>query len=324
MRPARPVEPPAPARPDRSAYLLLAPFLVVFLLFGLGPLVWTGVTALHRVELTDPAVMEWVGARNLRRLATDEFFLGALWTTVVIGVLSTVPQLALALWLAELLRRGVRGGAGGLFRVALLAPYATSVAAATLVFALLFGADRGPVNAALGWVGVTGPDWQNQPLAARVAVSSIIVWRWTGYNALLYLAAAQAVPAERYEAAALDGAGAWRQFAHVTLPALRPTILFTCVVSAIGATQVFGEPLLFAGGSGASGGAEHQVQTLGLYLYEQGWVNLHLGRAAAIAWAMVAVAAGAAGSVALVGRVVRARERARARARARGRVGVAA
>ena len=87
----------------------------------------------------------------------------------------------------------------------------------------------------------------------------------------------QAIPSELYEAAAMDGASRWQQFLHVTLPALRPTIVFTVVVSTIGATQLFGEPLLF-GGRAATGGGSHQYQTLGLYLYEQGWVNLHLGR----------------------------------------------
>ena len=93
----------------------------------------------------------------------------------------------------------------------------------------------------------------------------------------------------RHPSAALDGDSRWKQFIHVTLPSLRPTILFTVVVSTIGASQVFGEPLLFDANKGASGGAEHQFQTLGLYLYEQGWINQHLGRASAIAWTMFAI-----------------------------------
>ncbi|NEB67842.1 sugar ABC transporter permease, partial [Streptomyces fulvissimus] len=85
----------------------------------------------------------------------------------------------------------------------------------------------------------------------------------TGYNALIYLAAMQSIPSDLYESAALDGASRWQQFLHVTLPSLRPTILFTVVVSTIGAIQLFGEPLLFNGGGGATGGSEHQFQTLG-------------------------------------------------------------
>ncbi|MET9951447.1 sugar ABC transporter permease [Streptomyces sp. NPDC006339] len=268
-------------------YAHVAPFFVLFGAFGLFPLLYTGWASLHRVELTDLEHPQWVGLRNYTRLLDDPFFWNALGNTFVIGVLSTVPQLLLALAVAHLLDVRLRGRA--FFRVVALAPYATSVAAATLVFALLFGRDHGLVNWSLSTVGLTPVDWQNGPWASKAAVSAIVVWRWTGYNALIYLAAMQTVPRELYEAAALDGASRWRQFVHVTLPGLRPTILFTVVVSTIGATQLFGEPLLFGAGAGASGGADHQFQTLGLYLYEQGWVNLHLGRASAIAWVMLLI-----------------------------------
>ncbi|WP_137989175.1 carbohydrate ABC transporter permease [Streptomyces vilmorinianum] len=265
-------------------YAFVAPFFLLFAAFGLFPLLYTGWASLHRVELTAPGEMEWVGTRNFTRLLDDAFFWNALGNTITIGVLSTVPQLVMALGIAHLLNSRLRGRI--FFRVAALTPYATSVAAATLVFVLLFGREHGLVNWVLGTAGFGPVDWQNGTWSSRLAVSSIVIWRWTGYNALIYLAAMQAIPDELYESAALDGASRWRQFVHVTLPGLRPTILFTVVVSTIGATQLFGEPLLFNGGAGATGGADHQYQTLGLYLYEQGWVNHHLGRASAIAWAM--------------------------------------
>ncbi|MFD4118304.1 carbohydrate ABC transporter permease [Streptomyces niveus] len=267
-----------------SPYAFVTPFFLFFGVFGLFPLLYTGWASLHRVELTAPDEMEWVGLRNFSRLLGDEFFWNALTNTVTIGLLSTVPQLLIALGVAHLLNQRLRGSM--FFRVAVLTPYATSVAAATLVFVLLFGRDHGMINWALGLAGLDAVDWQNGTWTSQLAVSTIVVWRWTGYNALIYLAAMQSIPHELYESAALDGASPYQQFRHVTIPSLRPTILFTCVVSTIGATQLFGEPLLFNGGAGATGGADHQFQTLGLYLYEQGWVNLHLGRASAIAWAM--------------------------------------
>ncbi|MFH8784920.1 carbohydrate ABC transporter permease [Streptomyces roseoverticillatus] len=267
-----------------SPYAFIAPFFLFFGAFGLFPLIYTGWASLHRVELASPDHMEWVGLHNYVRLLDDAFFWNALYNTLTIGVLSTVPQLLMALWLAHLLHYRLR--AATFWRVALLTPYATSVAAATLVFVLLYGRDYGMVNWALGALG-TGPvDWQNGTWSSRIAVSSIVIWRWTGYNALIYLAAMQAVPDELYESAALDGASRRQQFRYVTVPALRPTILFTIVVSTIGATQLFGEPLLFGGAGGQKGGASHQFQTLGLYLYEQGWFNFHLGRASAVAWTM--------------------------------------
>lgn len=286
-----PATPPAPrARPSAarrswralSPYAYIAPFFTLFAAFGLFPLLYTAFVSLYRVELQTPGQLEWRGLDNYAAVFSDSYFWTALRNTFTIGVLSTVPQLAMALGLAHLLNYRLRGRT--FFRTAMLLPYATSVAAATLVFAQLFGRDFGIVNQLLSVFGIDPVDWQTGTVASQVAVSSIVVWRWTGYNALIYLAGMQTIPAELYEAAEMDGASRWRQFLHVTLPGLRPTILFTTVVSTIGATQLFGEPLLFEGS--VSGGISHQYQTLGLYMYEQGWGFFHLGRAAAIAWVM--------------------------------------
>ncbi|MEU9647101.1 MULTISPECIES: sugar ABC transporter permease [unclassified Streptomyces] len=267
-----------------SPYAFVSPFFLLFVAFGLFPLIYTGWASLHTVELTAPTDMTWTGLDNYTRIFDDEFFWNAAKNTLWIGVISTVPQLLMAMGLAHILNYKLR--ASTFYRVVMLAPYATSIAAASLVFVLLFGRDYGMINWVLDMVGLDKIDWQNGSWASKFAVSSIVIWRWTGYNALIYLAAMQAIPQDLYESAALDGASRWRQFIHVTLPSLRPTILFTVVVSTIGASQVFGEPLLFDANKGASGGSQHQFQTLGLYLYEQGWVNQHLGRASAIAWAM--------------------------------------
>ncbi|MDH3032640.1 sugar ABC transporter permease [Streptomyces sp. TRM75561] len=270
-----------------SPYAFVAPFFLLFAAFGLFPLIYTGWASLHQVELTAPTDMNWVGLKNYTRIFDDDFFWNAAQNTLTIGIISTVPQLMIAMGIAHILNYKLR--ASTFWRVAMLAPYATSIAAATLVFVLLFGRDYGMINWALGAVGIDPIGWQDDKWPGQIAVSTIIIWRWTGYNALIYLAAMQAIPQDLYESAALDGASRWRQFLHVTLPSLRPTILFTVVVSTIGASQVFGEPLLFDPNKGASGGAEHQFQTLGLYLYEQGWINQHLGRASAIAWTMFAI-----------------------------------
>ncbi|MER6910477.1 sugar ABC transporter permease [Streptomyces sp. NPDC000594] len=263
-----------------SPYTYIAPFFTLFIAFGLFPLLYTAFVSLHRVDLQTSGDMEWRGLANYTALLTDEYFWTALRNTFTIGVLSTVPQLAMALGLAHLLNYRLRGRT--FIRTAILLPYATSVAAATLVFAQLFGRDFGLINYLLGLVGLGPVDWQTGTVASQIAVSTIVVWRWTGYNALIYLAGMQSIPGELYEAAEMDGASRWRQFLHVTLPGLRPTIVFTVIVSTIGATQLFGEPLLFEGSM--SGGISHQYQTLGLYLYEQGWGFFHLGRAAAVAW----------------------------------------
>ena len=267
----------------RIGYVYVLPFFLVFAAFSIYPWLDTAWVSLHDVRLSTYDQQTWVGLGNYRDLFTNPFFWNAFRNTVTIGVISTVPQLCMALGIAHLLNYRLRGRT--FFRVAMLMPYATSVAAATLVFAQLFSRDAGLINWLLGVVGVNPVDWRNGSWAAQIAISSIIIWRWTGYNALIYLAGMQSISQDLYEAAALDGANAWQQFRHVTLPGLRPTILFTIVVSTIGASQVFGEPLIFGGGA-AEGGALGQYQTLGLFLYQQGWQIGQLGRAAAVAWVM--------------------------------------
>ncbi|MFI1563096.1 carbohydrate ABC transporter permease [Streptomyces sp. NPDC020490] len=267
-----------------SPYAFIAPFFVIFGAFSLVPLLYTAWYSLHNVQLSSLDTQTWAGLDNYKNLLSSDFFWNALKNTLTIGVISTVPQLLAALALAHMLNYKLRGSTA--WRVVMLTPYATSVAAATLVFTLLYSWDGGLVNWLLGFIGIDPVNWREADWGSQFAVSSIVIWRWTGYNALIYLAAMQAIPADLYESAAIDGASRWEQFRHVTIPMLRPTILFTVVVSTIGATQLFGEPLLFGGVSGSKGGSEHQYQTLGLYMYDQGWIIGNLGKASAIAWSM--------------------------------------
>ena len=267
-----------------SPYLYISPFFLLFIAFGLFPLVYTGWVSLHSVSLQNVDERTWVGLDNYSRLIHDDQFWNAVLNTLTIGLISTVPQLLIALALAHLLHCKLRGST--FFRVSLLMPYATSVAAATIVFAMLFGRDFGLINWFLGVFGFENIDWENGRWTSQIAISVIVTWRWTGYNALIYLAAMQAIPKDLYEAAEVDGASRWQQLRHVTIPGIKPTIVFTVIISTIGAIQLFGEPLLFGGAGGYRGGADHQYQTLGLLLYEQGWFNFQLGRAAATAWTM--------------------------------------
>lgn len=262
-----------------APYAYVAPFFLVFGAFGLFPLIYTAWVSLYDIRLGSD--MTWVGLDNFAWLFTNPDFYNAIWKTVTIGILSTVPQLILALGLAHLLNYRMR--VRMFFRISMILPYATSVAAATLIFAQIFASDGGFANWALSLVGIDAIDWRNGNWTAQLAISVIVIWRWTGYNALIYLAGMQTISYDLYESAAIDGASKWQQFRHITLPGLRPTILFTIVVSTIGATQLFGEPLLFGGGV-PNGGSTNQYQTLGLFMYQQGWQYGALGRAAAIAW----------------------------------------
>ena len=169
----------------------------------------------------------------------------------------------------------------GFWRAAVLVPNITSTVAVAVVFSSIFGRDFGVINYALSWFGVDKIDWASQTWSSHLEISVMVMWRWTGYNALIYLAAMQAVPKELYEAADLDGASGWKQFRYVTLPGIRNTVIFTVTVSTIAGLQIFGEPLIVGGGN-FNGGDSRQFSTLTLFLFEQAFMEFKFGYAAAI------------------------------------------
>ncbi|GGP85931.1 carbohydrate ABC transporter permease [Streptosporangium pseudovulgare] len=272
-----------------SPYAYVAPFLVLFCAFGVFPLVYTAWVSLHEWTLLSD-VHRFIGLDNFATLLGDGYFWNATFNTLSIGVLSTVPQLVMAIWLASLLNRPLR--AQTFFRITLLLPNVTSVVAVVVIFSQLFGRDFGLINWVLSWFGVDGVAWSEGALSSHVALSVMIMWRWTGYNALIFLAAMQAVPRELYEAATLDGASPYTQLRRITIPMIRPTIIFVVIVSTIGAMQIIAEPLLFGagtnGGNIVTGGPDRQFQTLALYVYERGFVNFDFGYASAASWVMFA------------------------------------
>src|SRR6185295_16085733 len=148
-------------------------------------------------------------------------------------------------------------------------PNVTSVAAVGIVFATLFQRDYGVVNWLLHFISVDPIDWRNVRWGSWTVLAAMVDWRWTGYNALIFLAGMQAIPKDLYESAAIDGASRSRQFWTITLPMLRPTLIFVVIVSTIGGLQLFTEPLIFAGES-SGGGLLRPYQTLALYMYENG------------------------------------------------------
>jgi cellobiose transport system permease protein len=269
-----------------SPYLYVSPFFVLFGIFGLFPLGYTAWVALTDRTLLDPHP-HFVGLRNFTTLIHDSYFWNAVENTLGIWVISTVPQLLIALWLAHLLNTKLR--ARTFFRMCVLLPQVTSLVAVALIFTQLFSRDYGLVNYGLGAVGIHHIDWEAGRLSSWVALSVMVTWRWAGYNALIYLASMQGIPDDLYEAAAIDGAKAWRQFWHVTVPMLRPTIIFTVIVSTIGGLQLFTEPYLFEPlKQGATGGSARQYQTVVMYLYEKAFAGtqFNFGYAAAIGWGL--------------------------------------
>lgn len=266
-----------------SPYLYIAPFFLVFGIFGLYPMLRTAWMSLHDWDLIGDRT--FIGLENYTRLLSDEYFWNALINTFGIFALSTVPQLLLALFLANLLNRTLLR-AKTFFRMAIFIPNVVSVAAVAIVFGMLYQREYGLVNWLLGFVGIDQIDWDGQTWSSWTAIASMVNWRWTGYNTLILLAGMQAIPRDLYEAAEIDGAGQWRQFWRITLPLLRPTFIFVVILSTIGGMQLFTEPLLFANGN-IIGGAQREFQTLAMYMYEMGITNLNsAGYGAAVAWAL--------------------------------------
>ena len=173
----------------------------------------------------------------------------------------------IALVLAGLLDTQLRGRT--LWRMSVLLPFVVAPAAVALIFGNVFGDRYGLVNEVVQAVGLDPIRWHVDTLASHVAIASMVNWRWTGYNALIFLAAMQAVPRDLYESAALDGAGRVRQFLSVTVPMIRPTLIFVIITSTIGGLQIFAEPRLFD--TQGLGGSDRQYQTLTMYLWELGW-----------------------------------------------------
>ncbi len=160
----------------------------------------------------------------------------------------------------------------------------TSVVAVVVIFSQLFGRDFGMINWVFSLVGVDGVAWNEGVLSSHFAISTMIMWRWTGYNALIFLAAMQAVPRELYEAATIDGASGMTQLRKITIPMIKPTIIFVVITSTIGAMQILAEPLLFSSYI-LTGGVDRQYQTLALFIYEN-FTKLDFGYASAISWMM--------------------------------------
>ncbi|MEP7055200.1 MAG: sugar ABC transporter permease [Actinomycetota bacterium] len=271
-----------------TPYLLIAPFFVIFTVFGLFPLLYNGVVSLRTWRLDDPSNDGWAGLANYRQLLHDGAFRHALINTFGIFLVSTIPQLLMALILASVLNRKLR--LRTTLRVGVLLPYITPLAASTLVFAAIFARDSGVMNYILSLVHVHAIDWQEDKYWSWLAIAIMVNWRWVGYNALIYLGAMQSVPRDLYEASALDGAKPWQQLWKITVPMIRPTLIFTIVLSTIGGMQLFTEPLLFNQKTAdATGGTAGQFNTVALMIYKTGWKDLNLGYAAAIAWALFVI-----------------------------------
>lgn len=262
-----------------SPYLYISPFFILFAIVGLFPLLYTGYVSLHQWHLIG-GQGDFVGFEHFAFLLGQRPFWVALGNTLSIFLISTIPQLVFALIIAAVLDTNLRGAT--FWRMGVLLPYVVMPVAVTLIFSNMFADQYGLVNTLLAQIGLGPIGFHSDALSSHVAIATMVNFRWTGYNALILLAGMQAINRDYYEAATIDGAGRIRQFFSITIPQLRPTLIFVIIMSTIGGLQIFDEPRLYD--QYGQGGANSQWMTLTIYLYNLGWGQLNFGRAAAVAW----------------------------------------
>ncbi|EWS83001.1 carbohydrate ABC transporter permease [Brachybacterium phenoliresistens] len=265
-------------------YLAISPFYLLFAVFGLFPILFSIV--LSFTDWDGMGDISFVGLAQYQFLLSDGRFWNAVGNTFIIWFLSTIPMLFFALVIAFLLHQNIRFTK--VYRVAFFLPNVTSMVAMAIVFGSVFSDTFGLVNSALTALGLGSIPWLSTSWGIKVTIAIMVIWRFTGYNAIIYLAGLQSIPTDLYDAAKVDGANLRQVFTRVTVPMMRPIILFTVITSTIGGLSLFTEPQVLLGNSGGAGEAG---MTIVLYQYNQAFTQFDFGYGSAIAWALFLIAA---------------------------------
>lgn len=288
-RPADSVPPPPRGREHAhwTPWAFMAPYLILFTSFVLVPVGLGGWMSLHNWDYTLPR-KPFVGLENYLRLfdpstSASQVFWGAMGATGVFTVASVPLLLVLPLAVALLMRRSFPGR--DLMRAIYFAPYVLGVAVVAVLWRYLLDNNIGVVNQSLAAMGLPGDTaWTTSVPAAWVTLVGVTVWWTLGFNAVIYLAALQDIPAELYEAARVDGASAWQQFRNVTLPGLRPIFAFIVVITLIASANMFGQSYLMT-----QGGPGRETRTAIYQITETGLRGFRMGEAAAMSYVLTAV-----------------------------------
>lgn len=270
-------------RPYLPQYLAISPFYLLFAVFGLFPIGFSIYLSFH--DWDGIGDMTFVGISQYAYLVTDPIFWRSVFNTFAIFLISTIPMLFFALVIAFLLHSNLKFKSA--YRAAFFIPNVTSMVAMALVFGSVFSDSFGLVNSALTALQSVPIPWLSSEWGIKVTIAAMVVWRWTGYNAIIYLAGLQAVSTDVYEAARIDGANTWQIFTRVTIPLLRPVIVFTIITSTIGGLGLFTEPQVLLG---TNGGPGQSGLTIVLYQYQQAFEKLDYGYGSALGWALFVIA----------------------------------
>jgi multiple sugar transport system permease protein/raffinose/stachyose/melibiose transport system permease protein len=275
-------------RQDLIGWSFALPFVILFGVFLALPILAAflfSFTSFGLRDITNPIGASVVGVDNYARLLSDAKFWKSLGNTVYFVVVGVPLTLALGLVIANALSRGITRFRTA-FRVGYYLPVITSIVAIAVVWRFLLNPDFGLINLLLAKVGITGPNWLANSALAMPSIIAMAVWRNVGFAMVVFVAGMQAIPSMLYEAASIDGAGRWQAFRYVTLPMLRPTILFMLVITTIGYLQLFEEPFVMT-----AGGPLDATLSVTMYMYQQGFQFFHQGYASAIAYVLFVIVA---------------------------------
>jgi ABC-type sugar transport system permease subunit len=266
-------------------YLFISPFYLLYAVFGIFPLLYGLWLSFHTWDGISP--MQWVGAENYTTLLFDDIWWKTIYNTLWLFFGATVPQLTIALLLAFIINTPHVWGKE-FFRAAYFMPIVASAVAVALIFNSLFGLRYGILNHALSFLGIEPIDWLGSRDWLKPSIALVTIWQWTGYTMVIYLAGLQSINPELYEAARVDGALTRHIFRHITLPLLRPVILFQVILSIIGAMQNFDIPVMLAGGtqSSAPGGTDRAGLVSMVLIYWTAFKYTQFGYAAAMAFVL--------------------------------------
>lgn len=263
---------------NRTIYLFISPFFIIFTVFGLFPIIFAAFLSFHKWD--GVGSMTFVGLGQFKGLFSDPLFWESIYNTIVIALMGMIPTLVIAIIVASLINLTITKFKD-FFRVAYFLPYVTAAVAIAIIFQSLFGTNYGLVNYLLGLFGLDNVAWLQSSWGVKFVIASMIIWQGAGYNIILYLAGLQNIPTELYEAARVDGANLFQTFRKITLPLLKPMILFTVIMSTIGGFQIFTEPQVLAeNGTTPIKGS----MTIVLYLYREAFNYSNFGFAAAASW----------------------------------------
>jgi len=262
----------------RFVAIVLAPVMALFIYLRIVPTAQAFLMSFFDWKLIKPAD-EFVGLDNYIELLDDDNFREAFFNTTLFAVATTIFSVLLALILAAFLGRAVRGRLGGAIELLYFAPVLVPMVPVTLGWREIFNYDHGVLNAGLGIFGIAKQPWLSDPQMALVAVIILSVWKQIGYNMIILLVGMRAIPREFHEAAAVDGAGGWAQFRHITMPLLAPVTLFVIVITTISAYNVFTQVYVLA--SDVQGAPGRLVRVLVYDIFENGFRFFKMGYASA-------------------------------------------